>query len=200
METHKIEFEFKGMRDYIHGPDIFNRLTRAAGTGHLSKIRCTIHEFVRTPECNLYLFDNKDELAKIKNICAIYQFDEGGKRRWIVLTEQGGDASTGGRYEYDEEPFVSTCRIENEGVSMTQQGPFTFIENIVAMCKHMHLQFFPEVQGKWIFTRIDLDAICEARENLALQLRHNMNYRLTKSDILLDGKKIGNLYFSLVNL
>ena len=66
------------------------------------------------------------------------------------------------------------------------------------MNKHMHQQMFPEAVGKWIFTRIDLEAVCDARENLALDFKHNMNYRLTKSDILLGGNKTGDLYFSLV--
>jgi hypothetical protein len=49
-----------------------------------------------------------------------------------------------------------------------------------------------------VFTRIDLERGCNEREKLALRLRHNLQYRLTKSDILVDGRKVGDLFFSLM--
>jgi hypothetical protein len=102
------------------------------------------------------------------------------------------------RYEYDEARVVSLCSIVGDDITLTKKSPFTFIETLVAMNKHLHQRMFPEAPGKWLFTRIDLTVGCDDRENLALRLRHNMNYRLTKSDILVDGRKVGDLYFSLV--
>jgi hypothetical protein len=68
------------------------------------------------------------------------------------------------------------------------------------MNKHMHQLLFPELIGKWIFTRIDLPLFCDAHEKLALKIQHNMNNRLTKSDIEVDGKKVGDIFFSLVEI
>lgn len=198
METRQIEFRFKGRRDYIQGPDMFNALTDAAGKDGLRSIRFTAHGFVRTPVCNLYLSDDPNGLADVADIRARCQFEKDGKMRWLALTEGAGDAASGGRYDYDEERLVAASRMEGESIALIQPSPFSFIESIVAMCKHMHQQMFPDVQGKWIFTRIDLDEVCEVQEKLSLRFRHNMNYRLTKSDILFDGQKIGDLYFSLV--
>jgi hypothetical protein len=199
MESRFIEFQFKGSRSYIQGPDIFNAMIGEGGAAaELSNIRFSVHDFVRTPICRIYQGSSKEEINSVHDICARCQFDVDGITRWLVMTQDSGDAASGKRNDYDEARVVGLCRMEGEGITMVGQSPFTFIETIVSMNKHMHQQLFPEVAGKWIFTRIDLEQGCMAQEKLALQFRHNMNYRLTKSDILVDGKKIGDLYFSLV--
>lgn len=198
VEVREIKFQFKGKRDYIHGTDMFNAMVSAYPSADINNIRFTVHDFVRTPLCLLYVADSKDALSEVADIRARCQFDVNGATHWLALTQGEGDATSGGRFEYDEERIVSLCRMEKDGIVLAQPSPYTFIENIVAMNKHMHQQLFPEVVGKWIFTRIDLLAFCEARENLALHFKHNMNYRLTKSDILVNSAKIGDIYFSLV--
>lgn len=198
MEVREIEFQFKGARTYIHGTDMFNVMASSSQNAGMSNIRFTVHDFVYTPVCRLYLADSMDELNTVTDIRARCQFEVNGQTRWLVLTQGAGDATSGGRYEYDEEKIISLCRMAGEGIALAQQSPFSFIETVVSMNKHMHQQLFPEAVGKWIFTRIDLAAFCEARDNLALQFKHNMNYRLTKSDILVNGSKVGDIYFSLV--
>jgi hypothetical protein len=199
MESRQIEFQFKGTRNYIQGPDIFNAMIGVGGNAtELSNIRFSVHDFVRTPICRIYEGSSKEEINSVQDIRARCQFDVHGISRWLALTQYSGDAASGKRNDYDEARVVSQCRMEGEGVTLVRQSPFTFVETIVSMNKHMHQQLFPEVAGKWIFTRIDLQNGCVAQEKLALQFRHNMNYRLTKSDILADDKKIGDLYFSLV--
>lgn len=194
----QIEFQFKGARNYIQGTDMFNVMISSYPDVDVTNIRFTVHGFVSTPLCLLYSADSKEALNEVADIRARCQFDAEGVTHWLALTQGEGDEISGSRYEYDEERIISSCRMEKEGIVLAQQSPYTFIENIVAMSKYMHQQLFPEAVGKWIFTRIDLTADCDERENLALQFKHNMNYRLTKSDILVNDKKVGDLYFSLV--
>lgn len=198
MEVREIEFQFKGARKYIQGPDIFNAMVSSCPSAGMNNIRFTVHDFVYTPVCRLYLADSKETLNEVADIRARCQFDVNGATRWLAVTQGAGDATSGARYGYDEERIISLCRMAGEGIALAQQSPFSFIETVVSMNKHMHQQLFPETVGKWIFTRIDLAAFCDAREKLALQFRHNMNYRLTKSDILVNGTKVGDIYFSLV--
>ena len=199
MDAGQIEFRFKGRRDYIHGTDMFNAmLDTCRSVGELRNIRFSVHEFVHAPVCRLWIANSKDEVSGVDGVRARCQIEVNGSVHWMALTELGGDQLTGGRYEYDEDGIVSLCRISEDGISLIHESPYTFIENIVAMNKHMHQQMFPEAPGKWIFTRVDLDQDCDAKANLSLKFRHNMNFRLTKSDILVDGQKIGDLYFSLM--
>lgn len=198
MKVKQIEFLFKGKRNYIHGSDIFNTIISTYSGNIISNIRFTLHDFVRTPFCQLHLADNKNTLNTIQNIRARFQYDENGITHWLALTEATDDKTSTGRYDYDEDQLISLYRMGNESIFLTEQSPFTFIETILAMNKYMHQQLFPEAIGKWIFTRIDLDTRYDERKNLALHFKHNMNYRLTKCDIMVNGNKVGDLYFSLV--
>jgi hypothetical protein len=198
MQARQVAFKFKGARNYIHGTDMFNAIITDPTGIALKNIRFTIHDFVNTPICQVFLSDNKDDLNNVHGICARCQYDENGITHWLALTEVDSDATLGGRYEYDEDRIVSLCALEQDKIILKEHSPFTFIETVVAMNKHMHQQLFPDASGRWIFTRIDLVTAINERDNLALQLKHNMNYRLTKSDILLNNNKVGDIYFSLV--
>lgn len=194
-----IEFKFKGSRNYIHGSDLFNAMIPVNLSIGVHNLRFSVHDFVYSPVCQIYLTDNKETLNNLPHINARCQYDMEGITHFLALTQVGNDASLAGRYKYDEEEILSLCHMEGEGIALIQHSPFTFIENVVAMNKHMHQQLFPDALGKWIFTRIDLMHGCDEQESIALQLKHNMNYRLTKTDILVNGVKVGDIFFSLVN-
>jgi hypothetical protein len=198
MEVRNIVFQFKGARNYIQGPDMFNAMTEGYPAMALSNIHFSAHDFVLVPECRLYLADSEEELNSICDIRARCRFDADGFTRWLALTPEDGDTASAGRCEYNEDRVVSLCRVEGDGITLAKKSPFTFIETLVSMNKHLQQRMFPDMPGKWLFTRIDLTVGCDARENLALRFRHNLNYRLTKSDILVAGRKVGDLYFSLV--
>jgi len=201
VEIKQIDFKYKGERDYIQGPDMFNTLMDTSkSTAIYSNIHFTIHDFVRTARCQLYVTDNNESLDTLDDIAVRCQLDIDAITHWLAIAPLANDNTIKERYAYDESEIISLCDMLDDGIVLSQLSPFSFIETIVAMNKHMHQQLFPEVAGKWIFTRIDLPFSCDARENLALRLRHNMNYRLTKSDIEFNGKKIGDIFFSLVKL
>jgi len=199
LKVEVIEFQYKGERDYIHGTDMFNRMIAAptATSATVSNIRFTVHDFVHNSACQLYSSTDKQALQDIQNIRARCQFKTANCNHWLALTEQPSANLPFNRYAYDEDRVIGLCRRDAESLSLTQQSPFTFIETIVAMNKHLHQLLFPELPGKWIFTRIDLDAYCDVRESLTLQLKHNMSNRLTKSAILVNQQQVGDLYFSL---
>lgn len=199
MEVKQIEFQFKGARSYIQGPDIFNALTNINHPERaLENIRFSLHDFVRTPVCRIYQAYSREDISGVPDIRARCQFELNRTSHWMALVQCSGDDLTGHRTSYDEDRVISICRMQDKTIVLNQSSPFSFIETIVSMNKHMHQLLYPDAAGKWIFTRADLEHGCDARENLALTISHNMNYRLTKSDIVVDGKKIGNLFFSLV--
>lgn len=198
MEVRDIEFQFKGTRTYIHGTDIFTAMVSSCPTAGMTNIRFSVHEFIDTPTCRLYLASSKEALKELENISARCALQVAGAARWLALTPGSGDSRSASRYMYDESRVISLCRMEHEGITLAQ-SPFSFIETVVAMTKHMHQQLFPLVVGKWVFTRIDLTAFSAARENLSLTFKHNMNFHLTRSDIMVNGLKVGDIFFSLVN-
>jgi hypothetical protein len=152
---------------------------------------------IQTSTCQLYLSNDKEELNDLPRICARCHFDENGATRWLVLTPENDNSASKVRYQYDEDRLTSLCRIEGKKISLVQKSPFTFIESVVAMNRHLHKQLFSGAAGRWLFTGIDLQRGCDEREKLTIDFKHNMNYRLTKSDILIDEKKVGDIFFSL---
>lgn len=198
MEVREVEFRFKGARGYIHGTDMFNTMLPAHSHPTLANIRFTVHEFIYTPKCRLYRASSKEELGNVVDVRARCQFDEKGVTHCLALTQGSGNAASGERYEYDEERLIALCSMEADRITLRHRSPFTFIENVVAMNKHLHQQLFPDAMGTWVFTRIGLERGCDQREKLVLRLRHNLQYRLTRSDILVGGQKLGDLFFSLM--
>lgn len=198
MQIRQVEFQFKGARNYIQGPDLFNAMMDLGyPLEDLRNIRFLAHQFVSSPVCEIYSTTDKEELSRIPDIHARCQLEAGGVPYWIALRPLAFEGP-GKRGDYDEESLIASCRWQGETICLTRHSPFTFIETVVSMNKHMHQRLFPDAAGKWIFTRVDLDAGCAEREHLELHFRHNMNYRLTRSEILANGQKLGDLYFSLV--
>lgn len=200
MEIIQVKFRYKGTRDYIHGTDMFNAIMEASNPSSArSNILFTINDYVRTAMCKLYLTSSKESLEEVKDIAVRCQLDIDGITHWVAIVQDERDSGERERYSYDESQILSLCGTVGEGISLSQLSPYTFIETVVAMTKHMHQQLFPDISGKWVFTRILLPLFCDVKKGLAIRLRHNMNYRLTKSDIEVDGNKVGDIFFSLVN-
>jgi hypothetical protein len=165
----------------------------------LREVHFSIHRFVRTPHCEVYQTDSKESLATLENIKARASFNLGGISQWAALKELSSSPSgPAKRYEYPEDRVTSLCVIQDRSVALNGESPFTFIESVVAMNKHMHQKLFADTLGKWIFTGIELTHGCDARKGLALRISRDVNFRLTRAEVLHHGQAIGNLFFSLV--
>ncbi|RME60792.1 hypothetical protein D6779_01470 [Candidatus Parcubacteria bacterium] len=199
MEIREITFRFKGEREYIQGPDIYNAMVKGPRNADLTDIRFSVHEFVKVSTCKIFSSTSKEEIDKLGHFEARCQYCHNGLPVWLGLRTDPDTASGEKvREPYQEERVTSLCRIEVDEITLDGMSPFSFIETIVAMNKH-HLQtLFPGAPGKWVFTRIDLIHGCNKKEGLKLVFRHNVGFRLTKSDVVVDGVKIGDIYFSLV--
>jgi len=190
-----LQFQFKGNRDYIQGADIFNELAHNYGN-KINEVSFTIHGFVTTPSCLLYESKLKSEIDALEGIKARASFDLDGEKRYIGIVECASE--NGARYDYDESLITKATVIDGDRIRLTSESPYSFIETIVAMNKHYLQNRFEDVAGKWIFTRLELDHVQDARNELSIVFRHNMNFRLTKSDVLINDKKVGEIYFSLL--
>jgi hypothetical protein len=193
----RLEFRFKGDRDYIHGTDIFNALVGVHPPADVRNVHFTIHGLVRTPRCELYQADSREAVSVLQGIKVHASFDLLGVTQWLALRESSASGSVR-RYEYAEDRVTALCDVRDHLVVLNRHSPFTFIETVVAMNKHLHLTEFSDAVGKWLFTCIDLKRGCDAREGISLQIGRDVNYRLTRAEIVLYGQVIGNICFSLV--
>lgn len=197
VHTEPVEFRFKGARDYVQGPDLFNALVGIHPASALSNVHFTIHGFVRTARCEAHLASSREALSTLQDVRARANFDLRGETRWVALRE-GSPSVLAARDEYFEERITSHCRIDDHRVVLGGESSFTFIETAVAMNKYMHQRLFADISGRWIFTGIDLAQGCDARSGISLKIGSDLNPRLTRAEIVHEGRAIGRLFFSLL--
>ena len=196
METRPVQFSFKGKRQYVTGADMFNAVFGAYPAALLHRVHFTIYGILRTGSCDIYESDSPAALD-LGGAKARATFDVAASSRWVALLESTRpDPSR--REEYAEDRIISLCHVEDQEIVIDGESPFTFIETVVAMNKYLHQKLFADAIGQWMFVGIELSDGCDAREGLSLHIGQGVNYRLTRSQVLLENKPIGSLLFSLI--
>jgi hypothetical protein len=193
----KVVFRFKGDRKYIQGPDIFNSIYN--GHKQYSNIVFTIHEFIVNPACIIIESKDRSEIEKNEDIKVRYYYMDKGQKHFGCVLEDLAVETKQEFYEYDEQSIIDKCQIDGSKLILKESSGFTFIESVVAMNKYLHNCIYPELDGKWVFTRIDLPEFVNYDKNIHIEILHNMNNKLTKSAIQINEEVIGYIYFSLVN-
>lgn len=192
----RINLNFKGDRNYLHGTDIFNETLTwlSASKGEIEDIDFSFH---RLASCQLMAMVGSP--VNESDPVAVCSYTSGGIRGRVYLTET--DQVVTGRYPYPEENIVSRMEVNlptRRGVLHGEMA-YSDIETWVAMTKSLHHQTFPQLKGQWLFvrgrfTRYVRHTIADER---ALVIAASLNDKLTRSEALLDGIKVGEIYFSI---
>jgi len=195
MKKYNLEFCFKGSRTYVHGTDIFNKVSELLKDEMKNeKIDLSFHGVAKT---NMHLVSEKPENEELLKFALKYT-DKEDNRQVLYGVENKDEVKC--RYEYPEEDIcnMSILNKENEKVTLEKESSYSFVENTVAINKYLLENLFPEANGKWYFTRFQLNKIPENNYPLKLELKANFNLKLTKTEIFIDDESIGFIYFSLV--
>lgn len=196
MKKYNIDFCFKGSRTYVHGTDIFNKVTRLLINDIKNeKIDLSFHGVAKT---NIDLVTEKPENEDFVKFA--FKFTSiNGQRDVLYGIENGENIEC--RYKYPEEDIckLSTLNLEHQEALLEKDSSFTFVENTVALNKYLLENLFPDASGKWYFTRFQINEMPNINQYpLKLVLKANFNFKLTKTEIFIDNKSIGFIYFSLV--
>jgi hypothetical protein len=191
-----LEFSFKGTRNYVHGTDIYNKMIDLLKDDLLNKnFDLSFHGIAKN---NINLSEIKpDDESLLKFVCKYTNNDLGKK----VLFATEDNTTIISRYDYPEDDIcrLSELNIERQEVLLNSNSSFSFIENSVALNKYLLETLFPNVNGKWYFTRLQLRNIPTNKfYPLKLLLKANFNFKLTKTEIFISDKSVGYIYFSLV--
>ncbi len=197
MISKEIKFRFKGSRDCIHGTDIFNEILAFYADNVITNLQLNIYEVIKNLTCKFYFSNDESQLKKIENCGALCSFEVDGEPTWVKLASISNNNAAKTSYPYDEQAVLSLCKICDDKIELLEESPYTFIETVVAMNKHLHHVLFDDAEGRWLFVRLDLPKVVYGAKNLSLVLKHNFNYRLTKSRIYRNNIVIGEVYFSL---
>jgi len=188
-----LDFCFKGSRQYVHGTDIYSKLLELQNSA-MKKIDIAFHSITLH---NMTFSSVKPTVDDIKVIFRCVNDD-----KKIILFGIENDTDVNCHYEYQEEKIFknSTVISSEESVLLKIPTEYSFIEHIVAMNKALVESLYPDINGKWYFTRLQIKEPVSMLDvsSLKLILKSNFQFKLTKSAIIVNEIEVGFIYFSLI--
>ena len=192
---------FKGERHYVQGADIAGALLEwimaSPQLGDIGEIDFSFH---RMATHQLRVVVNGEPLSDDSALIGYFNFTLNSKRIKSQLLET--DIAVTDRIPYDELDLVNRMKFDLSArrVDLKDRGPYSDLELWVAMTKALHQQIFQHVQGKWFFVRCKMPRYVRnhAGSGLGLVLRASFNDKMTRSEALVDGQKVADIYFSVV--
>ena len=194
---YQLDLLFKGSRDYLHGTDIYNKVITILNENNsaISEIDIAFHSLARTQ-----LKLTTDQPVVGDSTVATCSFNTSDKRKRVYIVET--DHQVTQRYPYPEDEIVRqmVVNLEEQYGELSGNPPFTDIEIWIAMTKSLHHKVFPQLSGKWLFVRGRFARYTEHSQAMArrISIVSCFNNKLTKSEAILDGCKVGEIYFSIV--
>ena len=191
-----LEFCFKGNRTYVHGTDIYNKIVEILNNDMKdTKIDLSFHGVAKK---NILLSNKKPENENLIKFVCKYT-GENNERKILYGMERNHNITCQYTYPEEEICYLSDLDLENKEINLNTDTSYSFIENSVALNKYLLENLFPDVNGKWYFTRLQLlDVTTKKTYPLKLVLKANFNFKLTKTEIFISDKSMGYIYFSLV--
>lgn len=193
----RLDLPLKGGRDYLHGTDMFQHVQAVLmGTtdAPLLNFEIAFHRLATRP---LELEAGGKIIPKNAATTGAYHGDAG--KVLFCLLETDGVIS--GHRPHPEEDIISCTQFSEENATATLQEGMTFtdIEIWVAMIKELHVRLFPEVTGKWLFARAKMGEYSPDHTSTCygVALASRFGHKLTRSEITLDGRKVGDIFFAL---
>jgi hypothetical protein len=201
MKPVKLVFQFKGERDYVHGTDMYNQmnvsLVRDFGMRDVHNLNFSIH---RTTRSNLILSLVQGDEEQAEPMPVARMLFQNESRAWRLIATEDKSIVTS-RQSYDEMP-VQRAAIFNRDRStlrVEERLGYSDIELWVSQNKRLLQLMFPEQTGQWWFVKGEFSSYTKTSSYgySELRLLRNFNFRLTKSEITVDGISCGFIYFSM---
>ncbi len=195
----KIQFRFKGTRNYVHGTDLFDAILSMAMVffkEYPSRIKGTFHRLLAS-DAILRIYNEGEELDHADPYAA---FSIELKSHSYTASITNANSHITSSYEYDEKIVLEKMVMEKDTAKMLATSAFTYIEQIVAMTKELHLTLYPDMVEKWLFTRIDIKDVLDPSlypgRELVIKALKNFHNRLTQNAVFLDDHMLGHIWFS----
>jgi hypothetical protein len=195
----EITFKFKGNRDYVHGTDIFDKVLkniRLFLNNYPTKINGSYHSLLKSNGI-LRIYNYKEAVDR-ENLSALFSIQADAASFLITITSSNSTITSS--YHYDEADVLYKSSIDNDSIKMIVKSSYTYIEQIVAMTKKLHLTFYPNAKKNWLFTKIEIEDLLDPslypNNQILIKAMRNFHYKLTQSSIFLDDRLVGNIWFS----
>ena len=199
IQTIPLEFGYKGKRDYLQGPDMYNAIieyVRRVAPQHLrGPVKMVMHDFSHN-QCDMVYSIGKDRCPRPDNARLEFYISD-NISGWLKET----DRLVLARRPYPEEEIVEKSRIEGQTILVVSDALFSFsaIEVLVSLTKRLHL-IVRSGAARWAITRLELQRPLENSDSelLQVELLQTLGNRLTKSAVRIGNVPLGHIFFSAV--
>jgi hypothetical protein len=201
MKDFLLNFKLKGNRNYIHGTDIYSKISAYLNSENfqVSNINLSFHKIV-THNLKGKLFSGDTISSDIKNPACVFKFIHNMIEPQIICLFETDERVTES-YAYDEEKITDAAKFNNEdkSISLTSAIRYKNIEKVVALNKVLLTNLLTN-SGKWYFIRLTTDGDINEKtpDSINLRLVKNKGSKITKTLILFDEREQGYIYFSKV--
>lgn len=187
----KASFPLKGARQYVHGTSIFNAFVNAAKDAGYTQgnIDVIFKKMVSNPGCFIQM---RASLPEDSSVAVVTGADNSKTTFCLVPADCIGPITKVG---YDEEAVCAGAVIEGSSISVKNATHDDEIELLVALCKKLHQTYF-DIDKRWLFSRYKGRFPLELSGEVALSIAKNVGTKLTCSDVVSGGVKVGEIFFS----
>lgn len=203
MQRVLLDLPYKADRNYLHGTDMYDAIVHHVGATQPERCDGQFGLLFRKlcrHQGSLSFFADNGLVPPPENLVAEFRLLTGSQKivGWVCETTQPVTR----RIPYREEQIVGQCIIQDQMIEISRPTSFSAIEVLVAMNKHLHEVFCSSKNGKWLFTRLELERLLRPTDASTFKIVLSQNFRnlMTKSTILIENSILGYIYFSLVKV
>ncbi|BEK05896.1 hypothetical protein [Campylobacter jejuni] len=188
----ELNFNFKGERNYIQGPDVYNALLPLINQDSCKNFDLSFHQIMTQ---NILL---SNEIPKnLEDLYFICKFQQSNIEQQIYGIKNIKSKPIQ-RYPYPEEQILENAKIDfnNKTISLNKATNFSFMEEIIALNKFLLQTIIQkETPGKWYFSKLQTKRILKRSYPLMMQFKSNFNSLLVKSEIFTPDNGGGDFLF-----
>ena len=181
-------FLFKGNRNYIQSSDIFNFINKNYSYDYLD---IKFYKYLKTQP-------NFKVTKKIYNnhkANVVAKIEKDNIEKFITFYDSSKEIKN--NYPYDENLLNKFFKIRSDNVRCDFKTSINYIDLIVSMSKFWHLHKISK-KKKWVVVRINFkkNIFSKKFKKIFIKVRKIMNKKNTESEIFIDKKFCGKIYFS----
>jgi hypothetical protein len=199
--TNVLSLCFKGERSYLQGGDIYNAVgafLQGRGETEISEPMIVFHKLA-AHQLTAELVGDGKSYDSVEEPVAHLAYTVNGERRKLAVCETTEEINCRNPYPEETITHPATVDLETKIIYLTEPMPYSDIEIATALNKELLKKLYPENPGKWYLTRFQATGYSKHTpyRSFEVKLEHNLNFKLTKSSILIDNRLYGYIFFSL---
>lgn len=186
-----VHFILKGERDYVQGTSVYNALVEIAikkgfESGTLSM---SLKRMLKGTSCSV-----EERAGKADDAVVAKFINKNGDNLFLAISDSYPENSPR-REPFDEKAACKGSVVRDESIFIENARHEDLIELVVSLCKKMHLECL-DSNRKWIFSRYEGAAPLMRPKKIEVRVRKKVGTKLTCSDVIFDGVKVADLFFS----